>query len=386
MGDLPVARQPSAGADGAGPPGPWRLRAASPDERARYDAFVEGHARANPLQLWSWGEVKRGDGWTPLRLILECAGEVAATVSVVERRLPGGLAFWLAHRGPVVEPASLAAAALWPRLRRLAAARGVVAVRLDPEWSGPEAAHLAGPGWRHLPVRRSWYGGALEPVRVWRISLAGGLDGVVERFEPRTRRDVRLALRRAVAIRPAAAADLPAFYALEHATSRRKRFAVRSLEFFERLWRAWNEEGRGALFLAEHEGRVIGGAWWLFCGRGAWGEFVATDPGARHMLPAVALYWHGIRRAHERGAAFVDLGGIGHRDDPGDGLRSFKKGFGPGDTRFVGDIDLVVRPAAYRALRCAEELRWAWCGLSRRAARARARASWPGLGARPSTG
>lgn len=382
---LSAARQRSAGADGRavgkGPAGPWRLCVASAEERARYDAFVDGHTRGHPLQLWSWGEVKRGDGWTPLRLILERAGQAEAALSVVERRLPGGLGFWWAHRGPVVEPMSLAAAALWPRLRRLAAARAVVAVRLDPEWSLPEAAHLAGPGWRRLPVRAGWYAGALEPLRVWRISLAGGLDGVVERFEPHTRRDVRLALRRAVTIRPAAAADLPAFYALEYATSRRKGFALRSLEFFERLWRAWNEEGRGELFLAEHEGRVVGGAWWLFCGRGAWGEFVATDPRARRQLPAVALYWHGIRRAHERGAAFLDFGGIGHREDPSDGLWSFKKGFGPGDTRFVGDIDLVVRPAAYRAFRFAEELRWAWCGARARAARA----PWPGLGA-PSTG
>ncbi len=343
--------------------GPWRLRPVAPGERSAYDAFVEGHPRGQPLQLWSWGEVKRADGWTPLRFLLEREGEAAAAVSVVERRLPGGVAFWWAHRGPVADPGSPAAAALWPLLRERAAARGAAVVRIDPEWSAVEAERLSGPGFRRLPVRTRWYGGAMQPVRVWRISLAGSLEDVFARFEQRTRRDVRLALRRGVRVRTGGREDLDAFYALEAATALRKHFAVRSPEFFARLWRAWHEEERrGELLVAEDGGRVVGGTWMVALGRVVWGQFVATDPAARRLLPAAALYWEAIRRAHARGAAFLDLGGIGHRVDPADGLWAFKKGFGPGDTRFCGEIDLVARPLAYRAWRLAEELRWAWYG------------------------
>ncbi len=355
----------SATAPAAGRGAAWRLRPVPPEERAAYDAFVEGHARGHPLQLWSWGEVKRAEGWTPLRFLLEVEGDgrAQAAAGVVERRLPGGAAFWWAHRGPVVEPGSAAAAALAQHLRRAASARGAVAVRLDPEWSRAEAAHLAGPGFARVPLRRDWYHGAMEPVRVWRISLAGGEDAVWARLEARTRRDLRLAARRGAAIRLARPEDLPAFYALERLTARRKRFSVRSPAFFERLWQAWNGDGRGELWLAEDDaGRVVGGVWWLFCGRGAWGQFAAADPGARRLLPLVALYGAGIRRALERGAEFCDFGGIGHRDDAHDGLWAFKKGFGPGDTRFAGEIDVVARPLAYRAFRLAEDLRWAWHG------------------------
>lgn len=340
----------------------WRLRVVDWPERQGYDAFVDGHARAHPLQLWSWGEVKRVDGWRPLRLFLEDATGPQAAISLVERRLPSGHAFWRAHRGPVVEPGSAAASALWPRLWALARERGAVAVRMDPEWSEGEAQGLGFERLRRVPLRRDWPAGAMQPVRVWRIPLEGGIEGASARLSAAKRRDVRLALRRGTRVRTGRREDLAAFHALELSTGQRKGFPVRSLEFFDRLWQAWNEEGRAALEVVEHEGRVVGGAWWVFAGPGAWGEFVATDPAARALMPAVALYWSGIQLAVERGARFLNFGGIGHRDDLPDGVRAFKSGFGPGDTRWTGEIDLVAESALYRAFRLAEDVRWAWYG------------------------
>lgn len=69
----------------------------------------------------------------------------------------------------------------------------------------------------------------------------------------------------------------------------------------------------------------------------------------------------------ERGCRFCDFGGIGHIPDSSDGLWAFKKGFGPGDTRFVGEWDLIFRPTAYRMFRLAESGRWA--RLERKVAR-----------------
>lgn len=344
--------------DPLGPGDSWRLREVPASERGLYDSFVESHTRGHPLQLWSWGEVKRADGWSPLRFLLEHQGVPRAAVSVVSRRLFGQATFWLAHRGPVVHPHDRAAGALWPCLKAAAAARRAVVLRLDPEWLETDATDLTAPEFARVPLRQTWPNGALQPVRVWRIPLEGGLDAVFGRFEARTRRDVRVSSRRGVLVRPGEHRDLPAFYALEAATGRRRGFPVRSREFFDRLWQAWNEGGRGELHIAERNGQIVGGAWWLFCGQGAWGQFLATASEANAAMPAMALYWQGIRRAVERHSAFIDFGGIHHRDDVQDGLRGFKQGFGPGDTRFAGEFDLVVRPYAYRAFRAAEELRY----------------------------
>lgn len=290
-------------------------------------------------------------------------------MSVVGRRLFGSAEFWWAHRGPVVEPGSPEAAALFALLGRRARAEGAFALRVDPEWRVEECRHLGSPTFARVPLHADWYQGAIQPVRVWRLSLEGGAEGVSRRLEPRTRRDVALALRRGARVRPGTHRDLAALYALEHATARRRGFSLRSPEFFERLWRAWNEEGLGELLVADDGGRLVGGLWSVYLGRGAWGQFAATDPEARRLLPATALYWAAIGRAIERGASFFDCGGIDHRTDRPDGLRSFKKGFGPGDTRFGGEHDLVARPTLYRAFRLAEDLHWAWHGVRRRAGR-----------------
>lgn len=342
----------------------WRAEVVAEGERPAYDAFVRGSVRGHPLQLWSWGEVKRGDGWTPLRLALRRSDRLVAAASLVEKRLAAsGPRLWLAHRGPVVAPDAPEAALLWQALRELAARRGVVALRCDPEWPPEEARLLRAAGLQPLPPRAGWYLGALEPLRVWRISLSGGLDAVFARCEAHTRYDVRRALRRGVVVRPATRADLPAFWALERTAATRKAFALRSPEFFDRLWHAWNGcGGGGRLLVGEYEGRVVSGAWFVVCGRGCWGQFAAADLTYRRLNPTVAVYWAGIRWAIERGCAFCDFGGVGHIPDPADGLWAFKKGFGPGDTRFAGEFDLVVQGPAYRAFRVAEEARWAWYG------------------------
>ena len=331
---------------------------ASPSDRGRFDSFVRAHTRAHPLQLWSWGEVKKGDGWRPRRFVIDRRGEILATASVVERQLPvpGRPRFWLAHRGPVGEPAARETELLWRGLREVALADGVVALRCDPEWPVAEKRWL-----RHLvalPPRPEWPSGALEPIRVWRISLDGGEQAVFGRFEAHTRQDVRRAGKKGATVRVGSHADLAAFHAMERATAERKGFSLRDLGFFERLWQAWREHGR--LFIAEHEGRIIGGAWFVVCGAGCWGQYAASDPEHRRLLPAVLCYWAGVQWAIRQGCRFCDFGGIDWRPGRPDGLRDFKKGFGPGDLRFVGEHDLVARPAAYRAFRLAEEARWAY--------------------------
>lgn len=270
----------------------WVSRLLDESERGRYDAFVRQSPRGNPLQLWSWGEVKRADGWTPLRVLAECNGVPRAAVSLVEKPLgdPSGPTFWLAHRGPVLDPGdSGPSTTLWAGLCALAAQRRVVALRCDPEWPPSEGVLLRRAGLAPLPPHHRWYLGALEPLRVWRISLEGGVPGVLSRCEAHTRYDIRRSQRRGAVVRLGVRADLPDFYALERDIARKKGFSLRADEFFDRLWEAWNEPGDGRLFVATHEGTFIGGAWWVRCGQGCWGQFSAADYAARGMLPAVAL-------------------------------------------------------------------------------------------------
>jgi len=57
-------------------------------EKDRFNKFVASHGRGHFLQLWEWGEVKKGMGWEPLPLVLEQDGEIRASLLILKRRLP----------------------------------------------------------------------------------------------------------------------------------------------------------------------------------------------------------------------------------------------------------------------------------------------------------
>jgi lipid II:glycine glycyltransferase (peptidoglycan interpeptide bridge formation enzyme) len=131
-------------------------------DRTAWDKFVIEHAWGHPLQLWGWGEAKRGGNWAPHRLAL-----VDGTAGGIERRVAGGQsqpadgerateprAEWLGAaqvllwpipklgwtiayvpRGPVVEPGSEAAARLLAELVAWAKAHGALYVRIEPGWT-----------------------------------------------------------------------------------------------------------------------------------------------------------------------------------------------------------------------------------------------------------
>src|SRR5258708_22409320 len=74
-----------------------------------WEKFIEHHPRGHLLQSWSWGELKSGASWQPLRLALRVqkTGQIVAAAQVLQRtvaHLPARLVH-LAYipKGPVLD-------------------------------------------------------------------------------------------------------------------------------------------------------------------------------------------------------------------------------------------------------------------------------------------
>jgi lipid II:glycine glycyltransferase (peptidoglycan interpeptide bridge formation enzyme) len=69
-----------------------------------------------------------------------------------------------------------------------------------------------------------------------------------------------------------------------------------------------------------------------------------------------AIQWSAIRDARARGSRIYDLHGVplDRGGAPQGGIALFKRGFGGDLVCLAGDLDLVLRPALYRAWRCGE--------------------------------
>jgi hypothetical protein len=62
---------------------------------------------------------------------------------------------------------------------------------------------------------------------------------------------------RGVVIREGGGNDLPVFYELVEATSRRQNFTPYPQSYFEQMWRVFNEKGQAYLLLAEYQGEPL---------------------------------------------------------------------------------------------------------------------------------
>src|SRR5580698_8927212 len=105
-------------------------------DREAWDQFVSDHPFGHPLQLWGWGEAKRGSGWEPIRLALSGDGSWLAGAEVLLWRIPKlGREIAYVPRGPIAEPGSEVAKKFLRELARWARERKVLYLRVEPAWT-----------------------------------------------------------------------------------------------------------------------------------------------------------------------------------------------------------------------------------------------------------
>lgn len=156
------------------------------------------------------------------------------------------------------------------------------------------------------------------------IEVAGTPDEMWANIRRHGRTAVRKAENAGVVVRKATdEADLRAFHSLQLGVRKNKyRLLAQPYRFFQEIWSAFMEQGRGALRLAEVDGRIIAGALFLEWG-GVWAyKFNASALDAVDLRPNDALLWNSIVDAADAGIGMICLG---LTDWDQDGLVRFKE-------------------------------------------------------------
>lgn len=317
------------------------------------EALAEAQHPAPLLQSWAWGEVQGRSGWRVARVVLP--GPVPATV-LLRGRAP--LTWGYVPRGPArANRETLLALAAW------AEGKGLTHLRVEPEGPPEIAARLDALGFRQ--VRQ------VQPPRTLIVPLGEEAD-MLAAFKPRTRYNVRLALRRGLRVDEGAEATV-----LGHqlaASAQRKHIRLPGASYLELLlthlpWcRTYVVRLDGlvlaATLVAHHDGR----AYYLFSGAAGC---------RRELKPVYAAQWAAMRSAAAAGCADYDLWGLPPSRDPAHpwfGFGEFKLGFGGHPVEYPGTWDLVLSESRYRlveahewAVRRARRLRSATRGRTARA-------------------
>lgn len=325
-------------------------------EKERYNDFVSNHPRGHFLQLWEWGQVKKGTGWQPLPLIVEKDGEIRASLLILKRKLPlPGFkkCIFYSPRGPVVDVDSEELyRALFEGARKVAKDHGAIFLKIDPDIEKESQDFeeiIKRCGFRKNETGINFEG--VQPNFVFRLDIRPSEIKLMENMHSKTRYNIRLAKRKGVSIREAKGKeDLKIFYDILLETAERDRFLIRSYEYFEWIWDYLVQNNYAQIFLAEYQGKVVSATLAPVLGEKAWYLYGASSNDFRNVMPNYLIQWAMIQWARKNNCVLYDFRGVsGDMDEsnPLYGLYRFKKGFNGELTEFVGEWDMVYSPFFY---------------------------------------
>jgi lipid II:glycine glycyltransferase (peptidoglycan interpeptide bridge formation enzyme) len=213
-------------------------------------------------------------------------------------------------------------------------------------------------GWRPQAVEGGFAAG--QPQYVFQVPLAGRTEAeVLAGMNQLWRRNIKKAAKEGVVVTASTSTDealaaLPAFHDLYVHTAERDHFTPRPLAYFRTMVEALGAEepDRIRLYAARHEDTLVAATIAIRVGAHAWYSYGASSTEKREVRGSNAVQWEMIRDAIAAGADVYDLRGITDTlasDDPHLGLIQFKVGTGGEAVEYVGEWDLPLNRALYKA-------------------------------------
>lgn len=311
-----------------------------------WESFLTYHADAHLLQSTAWGKLKSDFGWQVEHLMLDDCG----TQVLLRPSLPG-FQFAYLPRGPVpADPDALAR--LLPPLDRLCRSRRVFFLKIEPDFQDAEISRqrLQTLGFQSSPH-------TVQPPRTILVNLQGTDDELLARMKPKTRYNIRLALRHGVSVSDSGV--IADFARMMDITGSRDDFSVHTESYYRQAYAHFSSSQNVRLLLAKYQDRTVAGLMVFTQGPRAWYLYGASTDEHREVMAPYLLQWEAMQWARSRGCVEYDLWGIPDADEAAlesqfpsrkDGLWGvyrFKRGFGGRVWRAIGAWDRVYNRPLY---------------------------------------
>ncbi|WP_214698245.1 lipid II:glycine glycyltransferase FemX [Exiguobacterium sp. s57] len=224
-----------------------------------HDDFVKTHNRGDLLQLSSWGDVKRQNGWTSERIAVARDGATTGAALLLFKRVPK-LPFTLCYapRGFVVDYDDLASLqALVNEAKRVATAHKAIVIKIDPNIDRDEMPGLL-TEMDAIGFKHKGYGGGFDyaqPRFTMETDLRPSEKDIFAKFHHKFRYNVRLAEKKGIVCTEVDRDGLKTFANLMKVTGERDGFATRGLDYFENLYDCL-QPNDARLFLTKLEPKI----------------------------------------------------------------------------------------------------------------------------------
>ncbi len=296
------------------------------------------------LPSWNWGDLQERLGTTVLRVGVYDGSVLLAVTLILHIKARRGAFLFVPH-GPIlklaVEPSSVLPTLL-EFLKEHGKKRGVAFIRLSPLLEKTEKYRFLFRrlGFRDAPVH------LMHPELAWLLDIRKDEEVLIKEMRKTTRYLIRKAEKEGVVIREGDSEDdLAAFLKVYRTTVDRQSFRPFKDDFFKNELEVFKNDRQIKIFLAEHEGNVIGAAMIVFYGQSAFYHHGASDQTYSHIPGSYLLQWRVIQAARARGLTLYNFWGIVRPDGkkhPWAGLSLFKTGFGGFEEEYLHAQDFSL--------------------------------------------
>jgi len=318
-----------------------------------FDTFIRNHPKGHMLQTFAWSKQKSFWTWRAI-VVRDEAHAIVGAMSVLIRKIPfTPYTLMYAARGPVCDINNKAVLEeILQGAKALAKEFRSYVLKLDPDVTFDETtfmAHMSALGFQLAPKAPNFEN--IQPQYVMRLPI-GGLseDEVIMLFKPKTRYNIRVALKKNVQVKICGQEAVHDFYNIMVETGARDQFMIRPEQYFADMLTNLGDDVR--LYMAYLEdGTPIAGTIAVHVGNKVWYLYGASSNSYRNFMPNYLLQWEMIRWAIETKCDIYDFRGISgdlSEENHLYGLYRFKSGFNAIFTEFVGEYRYVFHPLAYR--------------------------------------
>lgn len=327
---------------------------------AELDAFTEKHENGHFLQTSLWGKVK--DDWKWFGVICRNdSGEITGSLAVLLRKiskLPYHMMY--APRGPVCDFNDKETfCALIEAAKQEGKKYNAYELKIDkdvPDDNEEYRAIALSQGFKFKGKTINFED--FQCRCVIRILLNGrSEDEVFAAFHSDHRRKIRIALKNNVEIKIHGSEMAETFYQIMKETCERDGFELRSAAYFAKILDVFGDKAR--LYMAYYEGEPIAGAISVLWGDKVWYFYGASSNSNRKVMPNYLLQWEMIKWAIEEGCKIYDFRGVAgviDESNPLFGLYRFKHRFDGTYIEFMGEMDLITKPAAAKIVAASQEI------------------------------
>jgi len=319
--------------------------------KIEWEQYQSNNNNPHILQTFGWGDLKSNFGWEPNRVLIE-----DKPIQILFRKLP--LNFTIAYLPKIT--LDINNDELWSQVDHYCRSKKSIFLKYEPD-------EFEDCNNQNKIPKMFTLGKSIQPQRTIIVDLNGSETDWLNRMKPKTRYNIRLAIKKNIKI--VQSDDIDTFYKLMIDTSERDNFGVHSKKYYQLAYQAFVENQNVALLLAYYQDEPLAGLMVFKSGERSWYFYGASNNKERNRMPTYLLQHEAMKWANSRGCKMYDLWGIpdenedvleaefDKRSDGLWGVYRFKRGFGGEIIRSATALDRIYNPLLYKAISWYQKIR-----------------------------